>query len=109
MMSHTSDPRSKKSPIARASRITLSWALFFLFLGVLFVAGVAWRQLDPVLIARLDHSARLAGAVMVQASGVLAGEIAEQTREADGIILVTLVIVLIIIGGTFGATRRKNP
>ncbi len=107
-MSHTSESRSSKKRLIAPAGKVIPWALFFLFLAILFVAGVAWRQLDPVLTSRLDHSARQASVVMVQASGVLAGEIAEQTRESDGIILVTLVIALIIIGGTFGATRRKN-
>lgn len=98
----------KNRSFAQVGKDLLPGAIFILFLSLLILAGIAWRQLDPSLAARLHQGVQQTRVAMVQASSVLAAEIAEQLRESDGIILVTLVIVLIIIGGTYGATRHMD-
>jgi hypothetical protein len=80
--------------------------LICLFVLLLLFVGIAWRQLDASPIDHVNSSE-----ILIQQatqSPTLTGEINEQTRESNGIILATVVIVLIVIGGTFGATRHKT-
>ena len=98
----SADPH--KSPIFSKKGL-LQGGLFFFFVVLLLIAGIAWRKLDS---STLTHFQSVVVATATQ-SPVMTAEVNEQTRSSSGIILATVVIVLIILGGTFGATRRKSP
>ncbi|HEX7433675.1 MAG TPA: hypothetical protein VF326_08455 [Anaerolineaceae bacterium] len=92
---------------AYLKRLLLPVALFCFFVILIFIAGIAWRQLDPYNMAHLQSTT--ANIKPLAQLPVLTPEINEQTRESSGIILASVVIVFIILGGTYGATRRKMP
>ena len=99
-------PSGKKQPLGLVKRVILPVTLCLIFIALLLIAGIAWRQLDTSTMAEL-HSSVVQIKTIAQLPNPSA-EIAEQLRESTGIILATVVIVLIILGGTFGATRRKD-
>ena len=96
----------KRKPLLPKS-LALPGVILILFIMLLLVAGIAWRQLDPVTLGHLKIAA-----VSFKSMGqtpINSAEINEQIRESSGIILATVVIMLIILGGTYGGTRRKSP
>ena len=105
-MSHDPQkPADPHHPVAWSKGRLIQGAFLFFFVLLVLIASIAWRQLDPSIMAHLYSTAfyiKPLAQVPVQSA-----EISEQTRASSGIILASIVIVLIILGGTFGATRRK--
>ncbi len=85
--------------------------LFTLSILVFMLVCSAWRPLNSQVPAGLNATRIIAPSVLatpVPQSTLPANEISQQTGESNGIILAGVVIVLIILGGTYGATRRKD-
>lgn len=85
--------------------------LLALSILVLLLLCTAWRPFESRSTGAVDNlwpSMASVLATPVINPTLQANEISQQLGESNGIILAGVVIVLIILGGTYGATRRKD-